>query len=117
MAAKTRRLKPSGFVPKYHGFDGIFTRGNKIVIIEAKGGTARLAKGQMSRDWISKNANRLLASSDPVDQKWGNKIIEAIDNGNIQGMVVTTKIDKLKNAAKNPIAEIKNWDSIGQQKW
>jgi RHS repeat-associated protein len=112
LAARAHRMRPTSFVPSYHGVDDIYEHGGKLVIIEAKGGTADLTKSQMSRNWIANQIEKLKSSKNPIDQEWGRKLQDAANQGKLQGMVVKTKIDG-NNLVADPEFELKDFDAIG----
>ena len=110
--ARTLRLSPTTFKPLYHGIDDIYEKGGKYIIVEAKGGTGRLTKGQMSREWIDKQIEDLGKRAEPEYKAWAERLRQARNNGNIQGMVVKTRVDK-NNIVRDPEFELKDWAEIG----
>jgi len=86
-----------------HGIDQIWRKGNIYVIVEAKGGTGKLAKGQMSQKWIKTRTDRLK----DVNPELVKKLRAAYNDGSLKGMVVTTKVEGA--SAFVPQFELKNW--------
>ena len=113
LATKAHKMNPTSFRPKYHGIDGIFEKNGRLIIVEAKGGTSTLTGNQMSKNWINTKINKLASSADPLDNEWALKLTQARNSGNLQGMVVKTKINNATNAVKPPEFELKDWTSIG----
>jgi len=115
LAAKAKGYQKIGdFHPSYHGIDDIFfdpkTRG--YIIMEAKGGVAQLASGQMSKNWIKSRIDRL-------KNKGMNDLAAILENqwqnGSLKAAVVRTKTTG-PNAFK-PDIELKDWNSIGLDSW
>jgi RHS repeat-associated protein len=109
-AAVARKLgmRPTTFEPGYHGIDDIYEQNGKLIIVEAKGGTSTLAEGQMSRKWINHKIEALKRKGDP----WGSKLEQARDSGQLQGMVVTTKVDA-GDVVQDPVFNLKDFQNIG----
>jgi RHS repeat-associated protein len=100
-----------GFVKQgVHGFDGIFQKGNKFFILEAKGGVADLATGQMSQKWIRDNIQKL-------PEGLRRKLDAARKQGRLFGIVTKTPIDKATGAIVDPEYAIKHFDQIGGTLW
>jgi RHS repeat-associated protein len=110
ITARAKRLAPTRYVPKYHGFDQIYRKGGRFVIVEAKGGTGRLASGQMSRKWIRDNIEKLIGDS--VNGALADDLLRAWKNGAVDAMVVTTKI--AGNEVKDPEFVFKTFAEIGE---
>jgi len=77
------------------GFDDIYRAADgSLVIVEYKGGTARLMKGQMGEEWVQKNIDRLLLHGDEM----GMKLLDALSNQRLSGITYSTKV--VNGAAK-----------------
>jgi hypothetical protein len=107
--ARKMGMRPTGFMPGYHGIDDVYEFNGKFVILEAKGGTSRLAEGQMSQNCIREKIRELKAKGDP----WGAKLEQAMGNGQLQGMVVTTKFNA-NDVVQDPEFILKELRDIGQ---
>ena len=107
MVARAHRFKPTGFRPAYHGIDEVYENGGKLIIVESKGGSSHLAKGQMSKKWIDDK----IAKLKQTDPEWGNKLETARRSGNLQGMVITTRIDG--DLVQDPEFVLKDFKQIG----
>ncbi len=107
--ARKMGMRPTGFMPRYHGIDDVYEFNGKFVILEAKGGTSMLAEGQMSQNWIREKIRELKAKGDP----WGVKLEQAMGNDQLQGMVVTTKINA-NGVVQDPEFILKELRDIGQ---
>jgi len=94
-----------------HGIDQIWRKGRAYVIVEAKGGTGKLASGQMSRRWIRGNIAKLKLK----DRDLARKLEGAINSRRIKGMVVRTKTKG--PSAFTPRFVLKGWDEIGKLTW
>ena len=105
------------FPTRHTGIDGLFRNGNKLVIVEAKGGLGRLAKtqhgSQMSKRWIRQKADEL---RDLGYTKWADEILEAARTENIQGLVVTTGVEN-GTRALDPVFELRDWVDIGIERF
>jgi hypothetical protein len=112
LVAKAKNYIPTNFPRKYHGIESVFEDGGKLVIVEAKGGAANLAEGQMSKGWINQRIQKLIDGNDPLERAWGNKLRTARDSGNLQGMVVTTRIDHAAQTVADPEFVLKDWSAI-----
>jgi|CXWL01.1.fsa_nt_gi hypothetical protein len=127
--AKKMGLEPvKGFVPKYHGIDQLFInpQTGKYVIVEAKGGTAKLAMTksgtsakdvqQLSQDWI-KNKIESLKKADIASREIAEKMENQLND--IEVMLVSTKIDvadDIINAkVHDPEYIIRKFSEIGQK--
>ena len=115
-AAREYGLLETGFKPLYHGFDNVYFMMRegveRFVIIEAKGGTARLDKGQMSQKWILKNIQKLIGQTkDVTQQELGLKLLDAFNNKQLDGMLVTTKIKD--GIIQDPVVILKELKDIG----
>jgi hypothetical protein len=112
LTARAKGFKPTGFRPPYHSFDGIYKKGSRFIIVEAKGGTSKLAKGQMSKDWIRRHIDSLLHSGDPVNEALAKKLSKAWKNQMVDGMVVSTKI--IGDKVDDPQFVFKSFHQIGE---
>jgi hypothetical protein len=107
------------FPTRVHGIDGLFRHGDKIVIVEAKGGAGRLAVnagdvGQMSQEWINRQITNLQQRG---EFHWAGLLKQARDSrpSRLQGLVVNTRIDG--SLALNPEFTLKNWEAIGPNRF
>jgi RHS repeat-associated protein len=113
-AGFTMRAKGASCVyvnPGVHGIDQIWEKGGYFYIVEAKGGTGKLAKGQMSRRWITDRINMV----EKVDPVLSRNLDVAIDQKKIKGVVVRTRT-KGKNAF-TPMFVEREWQNIGLNSW
>jgi hypothetical protein len=55
-------------------------------IVESKGGTSRLAEGQMGREWVEDNIKRLQLSASW--NPWGQRLKDAFDDGKLRGIAL-----------------------------
>lgn len=113
VTAKKLGMTPiENFPVRYRGIDGVYRKGDKIIVVEAKGGSATLgdtAVGQqMSQAWLLRQIQKL---RDRGYGQWADELENAIPH-NVQGMIVTTKIDDAGKAA-DPEFVLKNWTDIG----
>jgi RHS repeat-associated protein len=88
--------RPTNFPVRYHGIDGVMEQGDRLIIIEAKGGgngALGVTKSgeQLSQDWITKKIEVLRGKG---DHAWANRLQEAIDSSNLDVMHVHTPIDR-----------------------
>jgi RHS repeat-associated protein len=75
--------------PDQPGFDDIMEAPNgDMVIVEYKGGTAKLSPGQMERGWVTANIQRLIRAGDPM----GVVLRTALNEGRLSGVVYSTPI-------------------------
>ena len=76
------------------GFDDIMqNQFGEYVIVEYKGGVARLANGQMFDDWVWKNIQRLQQPNIPPETRaLANELADAFKNGRLYGVTYSTKI-------------------------
>lgn len=82
---------PRGHVGGYgQGFDDIMrdAAGN-LVIVEYKGGSAVLAKGQMSRSWVEQR----IAAIEPLNPQLAQELRTALANGQLTGRVYSTPLN------------------------
>ena len=89
------------------GFDDIMMDADgNFWIVEYKGGAAKLADGQMERDWVERNIDRLLELADNPnavlkawsanDWRWRQMIEELqaqLEAGRVRGIVLSTPIE------------------------
>ncbi|MEX2316270.1 MAG: hypothetical protein WD669_03900 [Pirellulales bacterium] len=96
LVAKSMGLEPvTGFVKQYHGFDGLFKKGNQYFILEAKGGLANLASGQMSLSWVTKNIANL---PNPLQ----TQLRKALADNRLFGLVTKTPLDRTTGDILDP---------------
>ena len=130
--ARAKGLTSIGFSPRYHGMDGIYRDAitGKLVIMEAKGGSAVLGRTvdgaeQMSKTWIEKKIKRLedLGRKVGVDSGTGTDF-EAIAEElrasiqpppTLRAIVASTKVDGPGAFAPSFIE--KTWANIGTLDW
>jgi hypothetical protein len=118
MAIYQQGFKRIGFKPAYHGFDDIVEdEAGNLIIVEAKGGTSRLAtvvsdNQQMSRGWIREKIANLRRSG---QNDIADRLQKQIAQGKVKGMVVTTPISGPD--AFHPLVELKDWSQIGDDTW
>jgi hypothetical protein len=121
VASRLGLTKMKDFVARYHGFDMIFEDVAGIIyIVEAKGGDSTLSKTQMSQSWITKKIMTLSNSGDPTSVAIANKLQNAIGNGKLKGMVVSTsylKEGKMYVGISDPIYEIVDYANIPYLSW
>jgi len=93
------------------GFDDIMHRGGldtgEVWIVEYKGGSARLAEGQMSLDWVVGNIRRLRLEGGAVGQAWAQVLSKALREGRLKGVAYKTPV--VGNVAL-PTYKIDTWD-------
>jgi hypothetical protein len=73
------------------GFDDVLahpTLPDNYVIVDYKGGTGALAPGQMGPYWVRGNIE--LLRTDAAWSPWGATLQEALDSGQLHGIVVST---------------------------
>jgi RHS repeat-associated protein len=110
--AKKLGMEPvEEFVTRYHGFDGLFKKGDTFIIPDAKGGSSRLEGIQMSQVWIEREIEKL--KSDPLNRTIGFELGQALKTGRIQGMVVSTRFDNTGRVL-DPQYTIKPLSEIGK---
>jgi len=79
------------------GFDDVMHKGanldsGDVYIVEYKGGTARLAPGQMEFDWVVGNIRRLYTEGGTVGQSWARVLAKALREGRLKGVAYSTPI-------------------------
>jgi len=79
--------------------------------VEAKGGTSKLAKGQMSKRWIKHHIEKLI--DDPINGALGRKLKRAWADGAVDAMVVSTKI--VGDEVQDPEFIFKAFNEIGRE--
>jgi hypothetical protein len=114
--AKAKKYIPTSFPRRYHGIESVFEDGaGNLIVLEAKGGTGRLAEGQMSKTWLRERAEKLaFQSTDPNEIEWGHKLLNAMEKKKLYGGVVTAEIDYAKKMVKDPEIVLKPWEQIGK---
>jgi len=111
LTARAKGFMPTGFTRAYHGFDDIYRNGKRFVIVEAKGGTGRLAKGQMSKKWIGDRIEKMIGN--PVNGALARELQQAWAEGAVDAMVVTTKI--AGDQVQDPEFVLKTFADIGKE--
>lgn len=116
LVTKKLDMIPTDFPVRYHGIDGVFKKGNRLVIVESKGGASELAETvrdgyQMSGDWITSKIDRLLNSGDPLKMEWGRELQKHMNAGTLDGMVVRTP--RPGGVVGDPVYQIKNVQGLG----
>jgi len=94
-----------------HGIDQIWKTGRTFIIVEAKGGSGKLFRGQMSRRWIRKKMDIVRS----FDRRLADELLGAINNKNIKGMVVRTRVKG--TSAFTPMFVLRDWGEIGLETW
>ena len=98
------------FPVRQAGFDGLFRKGDTLIIVEAKGGTSALSRGQMSKQWINDNIDELESFGYP---EWADQLRKARDTGKLQGLVTKTRVSQATDVVSDPKFTLKAWDDIG----
>jgi hypothetical protein len=80
------------------GFDDVMRAGptldvGDVYIVEYKGGSARLKKGQMELEWVMGNIHRLYTDDGETGKAWARILAKALREGRLKGVVVTTRLD------------------------
>jgi hypothetical protein len=71
------------------GFDDVMRAPNgDLVIVEYKGGSSKLAPGQMGEPWVVNNIQKLINAGDPM----GFQLQTAFEQGRLSGVVYSTPI-------------------------
>ncbi len=82
---------PQQWIPEFgRGIDDIGTRGSKLLVIEHKGGSSRLASGravQMSNEWVGQKIAQLEILGDPMSAR----LLQKARSGDLQGVVYRTR--------------------------
>lgn len=62
LVAQAVGFEDTNLVSEYHGIDGVLYNRtlDMYMIVEAKGGTSRLKAGQMRKDWLEKNIQKMI---------------------------------------------------------
>jgi RHS repeat-associated protein len=113
LTAKAKKFKVAQYIPEYHGFDQVYKKGRRFIIVEAKGGTGKLAKGQMSARWIKEHIVKLANSHDAINKTLGEELWRAWKNDAVDAMVVTTKI--IGDEVQDPEFVFKAFHEIGKE--
>ncbi len=82
---------PKGFIGEYgRGFDGVGTNAatQRPVVLEYKGGGAKLATGQMSDEWIGRKLAQLHVEGDPM----AGRLFNSAMRNELTGRVYTTSV-------------------------
>jgi RHS repeat-associated protein len=113
--AKKMGFRPTDFPVRYHGIDGVMTNGNRLVIIEAKGGgTGALGETkfgeQLSQDWIKR---KIAILRDHNDHHWADMLDEARQAGDLDVLYVHSPIDG--DEVLDPLFEVRDYYSLGQK--
>jgi hypothetical protein len=93
------------------GFDDIRRKGasldvGDIYIVEYKGGTATLAKGQMELDWVVGNIRKLFNEGGPSGQAWARILAKALREGRLKGVAYSTP---MTSGQPKPTVSIGTW--------
>jgi hypothetical protein len=102
------------FPTRYHGIDGLMMRGNRLVIVEAKGGAGTLgitkSGEQLSKQWIDKKILEMQANG---AADWARKLRTAKDSGDLDVLLVRTPTDNINGIV--PEFVLKDITSIGSR--
>lgn len=79
------------------GFDDVMHNGasldtGDVYIVEYKGGSAQLAPGQMTFDWVVGNIRRLYNEGGPAGQSWARILAKALREGRLKGVAYSTRL-------------------------
>jgi hypothetical protein len=93
------------------GLDDVMKKGpsldvGEVYVVEYKGGTAKLAEGQMELDWIIINIRRLYVEGGLDGQAWARTLAKALREGRLRGVVYSTP---LIGNAPQPTQTTKTW--------
>jgi hypothetical protein len=91
IVAQAKKFEATDFISRYHGIDSVWKNGDRLVIVEAKGGASALGKtvrdgDQMGRNWIRAKIDKMLRDGDPM----AVDLDKAFNNGKLDAMVVNT---------------------------
>jgi hypothetical protein len=80
-----------------NGFDDVRVdkADGKYVIVEYKGGSAKLSEGQMERPWVENVIKRMRAAG---GNTWADRLENALSTGNLKGVAYSTPIDPVTGA-------------------
>ena len=79
------------------GFDQVYRRGRKIIIVEAKGGTSQLGRGygytQGTREWAVGAARKTVSMSNAreIEKQVAERVLKAYQRGHLEVYTVRTK--------------------------
>jgi hypothetical protein len=81
-------VNPREFHGKFgQGIDDVMENAaGDLVIVEYKGGTGRLADGQMEKSWVRQKIKELRLDGSP----WGAKLQAALDAGKLEGVAISS---------------------------
>ncbi|HYU35974.1 MAG TPA: DUF4157 domain-containing protein [Thermoanaerobaculia bacterium] len=93
------------------GFDDVMRQGpnldtGDVYIVEYKGGSARLAPGQMEFDWVVGNIRRLYNEGGSAGQSWARALAKALREGRLKGVAYSTP---LSGGSPLPTAKVGTW--------
>ncbi len=93
------------------GLDDVMRKGpnldtGEVYVVEYKGGTSKLAKGQMELDWIVGNIRRLYTQGGLDGQQWARSLAKALSEGRLRGVAYSTP---LVGNAPQPTKTVKTW--------
>jgi hypothetical protein len=93
------------------GLDDVMKKGpsldtGEVWVVEYKGGTSQLSKGQMEFDWIVGNIRRLYTEGGPTGQQWARTLAKALREGRLRGVAYSTP---LIGNAPQPTTTLKTW--------
>lgn len=123
IAATAEKLKPTGFIKRYHGIDNIYKKADGTwVIAEAKGGLnvgasalgQTVSNGQqMSKEWIRKSLQKAAEKGDSV----ARDVLKELDKipPKVEAMLVGTQI--VDDVISEPTVIRKTWDAVGDITW
>ncbi len=93
------------------GLDDVMHKGpsldlGEVYIVEYKGGSSKLAPGQMGFDWVVVNIRRLYNEGGPTGQAWARILAKALREGRLKGIAYSTP---LSAGSPLPTATIGTW--------
>ncbi len=100
------------FPTKYHGIDGLMKDGDRLIIVEAKGGAGQLgttkAGEQLSQRWIRDKIDKLRQGG---FEQWADQLEEARAGGKLDVMLSRTPING--DDAFKPEFVVRDYVSLG----
>lgn len=98
---------PRGHIGGYgQGFDDIMRDGSgDLVIVEFKGNTSKLAKGQLSKDWVLKRIEQIRPSNPAL----ADELSSAFKRGKLTSRVYRTPIDTDGNPLPTILDRVKSY--------
>jgi hypothetical protein len=97
---------PRGMEHHVPGLDSIYKdKAGNIVIVEFKGGGAKLSEGQMKRAWIKRKIEFLEKHPDLKDLSLTKDLRKAFDSGKIAGRTYSTPLDPITGQVLDTVVE------------